>query len=235
MAENRDITAGELLELLADDEMIEGGYDRDGMVALLLLARAALEVQAKELNDLGTDRARAQREAFHRGRKEAAAELQCAQPALEQLLSMAAELPRRLELIVTLMADGAVKAGWWEEGGSQHSAGAIRPTYQAAIRAATCELLGLEIPVGDRQTCDSCQHWRRSDEPATEGGARPCGLDEERDPAPRHPASLCARPGCYEALEVAKTDPAPDSDSPPLKGVTQPANNLIRSEGGDDV
>jgi hypothetical protein len=51
---SEDITAEQLLELLADDEMIESGYDREGMVALLLLARAALQAQARELAELRT-------------------------------------------------------------------------------------------------------------------------------------------------------------------------------------
>ena len=178
-------------------------------------------------------------------------------PALEQLL---AQVPPERWLAVDCLANSRHVA-WWRGPDNELLAHASGDDYQAAIRAATCKLLGLDAPVGGRQlsgspadliraaidwadaysagapeeafakralfesiealrcttaaelrqTCDSCQHWRRDDEPATEGGARPCGLDEEHDPAPRHPASLCARPGCHEALGVAKTDPAPDS------------------------
>lgn len=181
-------------------------------------------------------------------------------PALEQLLAL---VPVKYALRVDEGDQRPYEAGWeeWDE-----IVTATGPTREAAIRAATCELLGVDVPAGDRQlsgsparliraamvlvddwaaetheglagnrvgtaaeaeleaavnelrgtaveprqTCGSCQHWWRNAEPATEAGARPCRLDEEPDPTPRHPASLCARPDYYRALEQADTDPAPD-------------------------
>lgn len=81
-----------------------------------------------------------------------------------------------------------------------------------------------------RQTCGSCRHWDRAAEPATEAGARPCGLDRDPQPAPRHPESSCGLPGCYRMLEQSDTEPAPGSGD--LPGVTL-AGNVIRSEGGE--
>jgi hypothetical protein len=190
-----DITAGELLELLADDEMIESGYDRDGMVALLLLARAGLQVLCQQIDGLQQELAELRRlrkpltmfgvwahggddpkpsrvcltddgdgvdhqidvtplldEVLRRqARKWCRAAEDSEGPALEQLLAMAEGLPEYHELIVTIMADGAYNAGWWDKDDRQQ-AGAIQSTYQAAIRAATCELL-----------VDTWRRWEQTD------------------------------------------------------------------------
>lgn len=298
-----DITAGELLEILADEEMIESGYDREGMVALILLCRAGLQVLCGQIDGLQQELAelRAERDAMHLigGMwKQGGAEpcgyvttvdgepvpLQVdASPVVgEALRRQAAAVIRRVELsdpsgpelgaVLALVPEAwdlsvVVRRATWEHDlGAQPACTAIGETREAAIMAATRELLGLddealrrrisgspadvlraamalvdEIRTGDegygaspgrkeqalidaverlraapaeaRETCCTCYHWQRDAEPATEAGARPCGLDTEPEPCPRHPGSGCAFPGRYRPRDeaTAETDPAPSS------------------------
>lgn len=101
----------------------------------------------------------------------------------------------------------------WRGPEAELTASGCGDSYEAALRSATLELLG---PVR-RQSCRSCVHWQRDAEPVTEAGARPCGLSEDV----RHPDS-----GLHCESYQPDTDPAP-----PLKGVTRPAPNVVRSEG----
>jgi hypothetical protein len=130
---------------------------------------------------------------------------------LEQLLAMARH--HRLDLIVTHDAAGGCEAGWWSDDAPKEAvASAKAPGLTSAIRAATCELLGIDPAAELRMVCETCQHWKRDAAPAvTDGCSRPCVLAAAAGaPDMRHPGASC--PDRWEPLDQADTDPAPGSD-----------------------
>jgi hypothetical protein len=234
----RDITVGELLELLSDDETIEGGYDRDGMVALLLLSRAAIEVQARELAELrallegrcrlggvwdddgpepercclldadGTGIAEVDAGDFVAEVLRRQVAAQCRQGDEPELGALLALVPGKSD---GTPLDLLVLGDAIEVEAIWEIAAKAAASGRGPSREAAIRAATLKLlglPPGS--SCRTCEHWERDAEPVSQAGARPCALDG----CPRHPAARCS--DGYQPIGV---------------GVVQ-SGNVIRAGGG---